>query len=421
MVATIYLSSIALIGLITFIRPIWGIYISTFLLLCNPSIFFSEGIEEYRPIVVLWVIVFISTLLRGYSIEQSRTKFVLLLFLFIFFSAVSLLLAGKIEIYDSKFIANYLKAVLVGFIMLGFLTDKKQLIILFRVSVLGAAGNAIFGVYEQFFPIPVRLAESPAYYRSAGFEGNANGFSALIVSILPLAYYMFTHEEKKYLRYFGLITMFLIIIGVFCSISRGGLVVLTFVLGCIFRKNFKKLPIILLIVIFVGGFVYFAKDLYEKRQTVKTTRSGKVVLDSSTSFRIGLVKSSLALWLYNPIFGVGPGQFVEKGAEDLGVSKRRLSRSIHNAYLHLLVENGLIGFSIFMGIIMLSLKTVGRMKLKGGFYRDTAACMQICVLSWLFSFMGGTEQGIAFVWVCLAFPLVLEKIYFLSMEDKKGF
>ena len=141
---------------------------------------------------------------------------------------------------------------------------------------------------------------------------------------------------------------------------------------------------------------------------------------SSTSFRIGLVKSYLLLWLYNPIFGVGPGQAVEQGVEELGVSKRQLSRSAHNAYLHLLVENGLIGFFIFMGIIRLSLKAIGRMKLKGGFYGDMAACMQICVLSWLFSFVGGTEQGIAFVWVCLVFPLVLEKIYYLHEQQGIG-
>jgi O-antigen ligase len=186
-------------------------------------------------------------------------------------------------------------------------------------------------------------------------------------------------------------------------------------------KNLKKLPIILLVALFVVGFFYFSKDLYTKRQTVRTSTSGKVVLDASTSFRIGLVKSYVLLWLYNPIFGVGPGQAVEQGVKELEVSKRQLSRSAHNAYLHLLVENGLIGFFIFMGIIRLSLQAAGRMKLKGGFYGEMAACMQICVFSWLFSMVGGTEHGVAFVWVCLAFPLVLEKIYFLSHTAKKAF
>jgi O-antigen ligase len=422
MLVKLYLIVFAITAIITIIRPILGIYSAVFLLLCNPSFFFPEEVEAFRPTVVLWVILFFSTLFRGFSIKQASAKFTIFAVLFVLFSIISFLLAGEVEVYKSIPCANYFKAGLVGFILVGFLSEEKQLLNLIRVSVLGGACNAVFGIAEQFYQIPERLAESPGYYRSGGFDGNANYYSAIIISILPLAYYMYTHEKKKYLRYCGLITIFLIIPGVFCSISRGGLAVLTVVLGLIFIKNIKKISVLLLIVIFAGSFLYFAKELYLKRETVKTTRSGVTKFDPSTSMRIDLVKTSLNLWLYNPIFGVGPGQFVAQAKEQLKVAKSKVSRSVHNAYLHLLVENGLIGFSFFFGIFILSFKAIIRMKLKMGFYSEMAASFQICLISWLVSFWGGTQQGLAFVWVCLAFPLILDKIYSLheQQENKPG-
>ncbi len=206
------------------------------------------------------------------------------------------------------------------------------------------------------------------------------------------------------------------VIGVFCSVSRLGLLTLLFVMGLIALKQSKQIQTYIVLAVIVFGFLFFGAQLYRQRETVKETRSGEIKFDASTSMRINLIKTALSIWIRNPLFGVGPGNFVKQSMEQLGERKRDVSRSVHNAYLHLLAEQGFLGFSLFFALVLMSLKAASFLRQKTGEYKDLAGYFQISILVWLFSFLAGTSQIDPIMYICLTLPIILEKIYYLNEQ-----
>jgi O-antigen ligase len=229
---------------------------------------------------------------------------------------------------------------------------------------------------------------------------------------------MFSTEKLKWLRYGALAALILIVIGIFCSISRGGLVALIFVMGLISLKQSKNVQTYIVLALIVLCFIFIGSQFYQKRETVKETRSGEVKFDASTSMRLHLVEVALKVWIRNPLFGVGPGNFVEQSMEQLKERKRAVSRSVHNAYLHLLAEQGTVGFSLFVAIVLLSLRAASFLKQTAGDYSDLAGYLQISIASWLFSFIGSTAQIDPIMWACLTLPIICEKIYYLNKRTE---
>jgi O-antigen ligase len=419
MFVKIYIAAILLVALTTLVSPLRGTYCLVFLFLCNPSSFFYEEIEQFRPIILIGGLLFFRTFFNVFiMVTKRQVLFTVLTTLFIVCSILSFMLSGKIEIWQSVQIANYLKAGVLSIVLVSFIKEKHELSIIIRILVLAAAINSIFAIYEQFNPIAKRLEESPLLYRSSGFLENANRFSSVILSIFPFAFFMYTSEKSKLLRYGAMAAIALSVAGVFCTISRLGLLTLIFVMGLISLKQSKKLQTYIILAVIVFGFLFFGAQLYRQRETVKKTYSGEIKFDSSTSMRIRLIGTALRIWIRNPLFGVGPGNFVEQSMEQLGERKRDVSRSVHNAYLHLLAEQGIAGFFLFMAIVIMSLKAASFIKQKMADYRDLAGYFQISILSWLFGFIAGTSQIDPVMWVCLTFPLISEKIYYLNEKTK---
>ena len=419
MFVTIYLAAMLLVVLLAFFSPLRGIYCIIFLFLCNPSEFIATDIEQFRPIFFLGILLFFRTFTSVFSTVTARQfRFSFLTALFVICAILSYLLSGKIDFWKSVQIANYLKAGILSVVLVSFIKEKQELTTIIRIMVLGAALNGIFAVYEQFNPIAERLLDSPLYYRSSGFIGNANGFSSVLLSIFPLAFYMFSNEKSKWLRYFAIATIMLSVVGIYCSISRLGLLTLIFVTGLIFLKQSKSMQTYLVLALIILSFLFIGLQLYQKRETVKETRSGEVKFDASTTMRFHLIGVALRIWIRNPLFGVGPGNFVEQSMKQLGEQKRAVSRSVHNAYLHLLAEQGFLGFSLFFGIVLMSFRAASFFKQKTGDYRDLAGYFQISILVWLFSFVAGTSQIDPIMYICLTFPIILEKTYYRNEQVK---
>ncbi len=417
MLAKMYIAAIILVALTTIFSPIRGIYSLIFLFLCSPSSFFAEEVEQFRPIILIGFLVFARTFVSVFSTVTARQfKFSFVTALFVICAILSYVLSGNIDFWRSLQIANYLKAGILSVVLVSFIKDKQALTTIIRIMILGAAINGIFAVYEQFNPIAKRLAESPLLYRSSGFLENSNRFSAVILSIFPFSFYTFIQAKSKWLRYFGLAAIALSVIGVFCSVSRLGLLTLLFVMGLIALKQSKQIQTYIVLAVIVFGFLFFGAQLYRQRETVKETRSGEIMFDASTSMRINLIKTALSIWIRNPLFGVGPGNFVKQSMEQLGVRKREVSRSVHNAYLHLLAEQGFLGFSLFLALVLMSLKAASFLRQKTGEYKDLAGYFQISILVWLFSFLAGTSQIDPIMYICLTLPIILEKIYYLNEQ-----
>jgi len=80
------------------------------------------------------------------------------------------------------------------------------------------------------------------------------------------------------------------------------------------------------------------------------------VNEKPTQERIQLIKSSLEMIKSNPISGVGLNNFIVRLPEYWQSGQTRLLQPVHNIYLLILTETGLVGFLIFLWFLVLTFK-----------------------------------------------------------------
>jgi len=398
MLSNLYLLFIVVTWFIILLKPIYGIYIFNTFLLISPDQFFPE-FDSYRLALTTAIILLFSCLLREFKI--THMKFIGAILLFAGVNVLSILFSDTIRITQFDAITIYLKAFSISIITILFIKKRHELIVYIRFVVTFIACNGLLAVYQQLFQKHLEAS------RSVGFQFNSNVLACLLTASLPLAYYLFSHEKSRFLKLMGIVSISCIVLGVFCSVSRAGLIALTVTILFIFFKNKNKIVNSVLIFIFVIVFLYFAKDLLTQRQTVTTSASGRVYYDNSTNIRLQLIQGAFRLWLHNPIWGVGLGNFMEKNVDESG---RKGKFVAHNSFLEILAETGLCGILCFLFILFTSFKMAAQLKHKERYYQDLAEYLQISLLSSCIVMFFGTFYLSAFFWVLLGLPFVLDNI-----------
>jgi len=119
---------------------------------------------------------------------------------------------------------------------------------------------------------------------------------------------------------------------------------------------------------------------------------------STISERLLLTQAAFDIAVKNPLFGVGSGNFIKEIA-DLNLfsqSEVRLLQPVHNIFLIILAENGIIGLILFSLLVLITLRNVNSKKKIGLF-------LSILVFASLDHFFWTLNQGRILLWLSLAF------------------
>lgn len=121
---------------------------------------------------------------------------------------------------------------------------------------------------------------------------------------------------------------------------------------------------------------------------------------ASIAERLTLIQAAFNLALKNPLFGIGSNNFIVELAKlDLtSISQIRLLQPVHNVFLLVLVENGLIGLMLF-AIVLFTAARKAQTKEK------TALFVAILVFASLDHFLWTLQQGLLMLWLSLAFVI----------------
>jgi O-antigen ligase len=178
-----------------------------------------------------------------------------------------------------------------------------------------------------------------------------NHLAGLLAITLPIAVAYLFHGRaaataKTLIGYAALI----IAGGLATTVSRGGWAAAGLSLTVLFvvlfiKRRTNRLPVILALVIFVGGGIGLViKGSLASTRMELTTASGKV-----DDLRFLIWKSAAGLWSDHPWVGAGPGQFEHQFRTH---RPRRLQMHpvrVHNDYLNTLADWGVLGFLIVLG------------------------------------------------------------------------
>lgn len=229
-------------------------------------------------------------------------------------------------------------------------------------------------------------------YRATGPVGDPNFFAEIMVVLAPIALERFFHEKKALLRGAALWTFAVSVLSVIFSYSRGGLIALVFGLLVFFLYYPPKKFQIPVTIIALAVFILFLPPYYMERLSTlteifhmgPTTR----VEERSLQGRLSENLTALEMIKTHPLFGVGLNSFsylFPQYSKKLGLALVATEREAHNLYLEVAAETGIVGFSVFLFVLLSCFLSIfqARRKFKQANMEDYAQLTTGFMAGWL--------------------------------------
>jgi len=257
--------------------------------------------------------------------------------------------------------------VLLAVIILDLVDTRERLDTLIKVLIVSAAVAAALTVYQSEV-VGLRRA-------GANLTGGINSTAVLLVSTVPLGFYMLRGQSRLAWRFFGLLYIPLAVLGVVVTYSRFNLllmppILLAFTVLTLQERRSRGWLLGLLAFSAVAALVIVPWEKLQKRtetiapylaQTLQFGEESEATSPRGYHLRVGL-----AILRDNPILGVGYGnyglyfteeyQFQVSGADRLYHSWR----SPHSSYIGIAADLGFVGLAIWISLLLASVSAVWR-------------------------------------------------------------
>jgi O-antigen ligase len=227
----------------------------------------------------------------------------------------------------------------VMFIIAGLVVTWRECRQMMTAIALAATVNVLSC---HFFEV----ADQQRFRIEVGSISNSNDFVAHLILVLPFVVFVFLTAGNSWLRRFG--SLAVITYGLFFAASagsRGGAVALGAICCFVLLRTTWTQRIVFVIVmalLVTVTVVTMPKFIVKRYATLFTDTSTDQEAIDSKNTRTYLLKSSLRFTLQHPLFGVGPGEFLDyegKTARESG--KHGAWQVAHNSYTQVSSEAGI--------------------------------------------------------------------------------
>ena len=205
--------------------------------------------------------------------------------------------------------------------------------------------------------------------RLSGPIGSKNRYAQIMVVLLPLALFRFWSESSRFLKLFGLAACIPILSGALLTFSRGAglsillvLIIMTLMRYIKVRHFILSLVVsVILVVVAIPDYIYRSYKTYTGLSSVASLRVSEA--DGAVRGRATVNLAALNIFLDHPLLGVGPGQtrlYTREYSQDKGFRRLYGTRRAHNMYLEELADTGVMGFALFMAMIVITLRNLAQ-------------------------------------------------------------
>jgi O-antigen ligase len=326
----------------------------SFLTFFQPGIFWPE-LSVLRPMLILSVLALLTGLARPSTFPRSEAFGHPAFFWMIFFivaQVFSLYYGGLGSILDELgFWYVYPAFVAISILLI---PDTAALRRYVWGMMLGCLVIVVYGIYAVYAELPAAVGGRAGAY---GMYENHNDYSFIIVMALPFMY-MYRRLETGFLKRatlaFGILAS---ILGMFLSLSRGGMLALVLEIGLLFmftRKGAQR--VLMLSVVVAFGAVAIAYQWSQR----EANQGDQYTAEDAQASREELWRASREMVLKNPVLGVGSRRFGEFASDYAEISGDNRGKNSHNTYVEVIATSGLLGFIGFMMFIYRLLKDLIR-------------------------------------------------------------
>ena len=205
-------------------------------------------------------------------------------------------------------------------------------------------------------------------YRLSGPVGDPNFYAQIMLVLVPMALERMLHEQRLVLRIiagWAAIVSFLTVIFTFSRGAFPGLVVALIILA--FLNPPRPVEMVFAIGLGIGLLFFVPQTYFDRILSLNALIPGQnspginVRDDNSFQGRASQVLTAWSMIKEYPLLGVGWNNFSSRYQEfskEIGLAPSASARSLHNLYLEVAAETGILGFSAFFMIIWLAVKSI---------------------------------------------------------------
>lgn len=193
-----------------------------------------------------------------------------------------------------------------------------------------------------------------------GWLGDENDFAMEMNVAVPFAFFLYQGTTAKGAKFLYLVLLGIFVLSSIATASRGGFLGLLAVgLFCWFYSPRKVWSLVLLTGVLLLVLVAAPQEYWDRMQTITDDSTMESGTAGQRMFTWGI---GWEMFLANPVFGVGQGNFPWTIGEYLGgrtwQTKSLAGRQAHSLYFTLLPELGLLGVFIFGSMVVFNYKDV---------------------------------------------------------------
>lgn len=109
-------------------------------------------------------------------------------------------------------------------------------------------------------------------------------------------------------------------------------------------------------------FLFMPADLKERILSIDSYRLDR---SSSLSYRVEMLDAGLSVWSEHPVLGIGLGNLTAIGERMRSDVLSGLASGVHNMYVQIGLETGLVGLAVLMSFFVASLRSSERLRRSG--------------------------------------------------------
>lgn len=345
-----------------------GFIVITYIQLSDVLIVFHGLPSIAQPAAGVLAIIIIFRILfhREWPLRWSQTAIVLGIYLFAIYA--SIFVADDFQAAFDAFygVAKDLLGGVLVFLLIRRHSSFRSAIWALIASGLFMGSISVFqyltGTFNNlYFGFGGWLSDSStgiARERLTGPFANPNAYSQVLIVVVPLALERLWHEKKLYLRLMAGTALFVCILTIVYTFSRGGFLTLVATLSLLFVLFRPRVFPILITAAIAFVFLQFIPSSYIDRvNTLFQLSSSRPSLVTDQSFQGRLSENLAAIQMFrdHPLLGVGVGNYSIKYQDysrAIGLDSRRVPRAPASLYLEILSEQGLVGIFVFTILIV---------------------------------------------------------------------
>ena len=292
----------------------------------------------YIPCAVTLLIAFFSP---KYWIFSKSDKLYIAFWIIAFFNTILFVNITIETIFNS----------LIGYLIFRHLTNVDYKLVIRLLLYLTPLVVAIHYIYST----PLTLA---AGHRYGGFQGDRNCFSFAINVFVFVCGYMLNYDSIKWHKILSLVCIAFIFPLLFAAASRGNIAIAVLITAYSFRDMLKTNKLIAIVVVVVAlnfGGRYIARFATQLEQVTNRYQE----TEGSSEYRTQELSIVPALLLAHPEyipFGIGYNESLHAHSR-FPYEYYHVGRC-HNSYMSVLLEEGAVGFILFMCFLYYKGKSV---------------------------------------------------------------